>query len=61
MKTLDLNSYGVVEMTQQEMLAVEGGTWLGKAFTALGDFFITVGEAIDKLWQDLIDIYQSIV
>jgi hypothetical protein len=57
---LDLNSYGVVEMTQQEMLVVEGGTWLGNAFKAIGDAFVAVGEffkevaeAIEKLWGKL--------
>jgi hypothetical protein len=48
MKMLDLNSYGVVEMTQQEMLEVEGGTWVGDALIIAGEFLVEVGEAINK-------------
>jgi hypothetical protein len=60
MRTLDLNSYGVVEMTQQEMLEVEGGLWLvdaldaiGDAFVAIGEFFKEVAESIRTLWGKL--------
>jgi hypothetical protein len=60
MRTLDLNSYGVVEMTQQEMLVIEGGSWLGNAFKAIGDafiavgkFFISVGKAIDTFCTEI--------
>jgi hypothetical protein len=67
MKMLDLNSYGVVEMTQQEMLEVEGGAWHGKAFKAVGDafiavgkFFIAVGKAIDAFCAEVAEAFDSL-
>jgi hypothetical protein len=51
MKNLDLTSYGVAEMTQQELVNVEGGSWLsdlGKALKAIGKAIEEFGEWLEK-------------
>jgi len=41
MKNLDLNNYGVQEMNEKEMKAVDGGwSWLGAIVGALAGFVI---------------------
>lgn len=42
----DLESYGVVEMTQQEMLTVEGGSWLSSAWNGIKTAAVAVADAV---------------
>jgi hypothetical protein len=52
MKTFDLNAYGVTEMTQQEMLTVEGGNIFEDAWNwikAAGEY---VGAAASYYWSE---------
>ena len=56
MKNLD--SYGVVEMSQQDMMMVEGGSWFSNAVKAVGEF---ISEIVDVaiIVKKLIDTIKS--
>lgn len=45
MKKLELQNFGVVEMNNEEMVEVVGGSWFGRIAIALGfaAFIITTG------------------
>jgi hypothetical protein len=62
MKNFELNALGVVEMTQEEMILVDGenifktiGEAISKAVdaigSALGDAVDTAGEAVGQAWD----------
>lgn len=47
MNNLDLNAYGVVELTQQEMITVEGGNLLSDTLIGIGKFLLVIGFIIN--------------
>jgi hypothetical protein len=51
MKKLDLNAYGVMEMTQEEMILVDGGNIFRAIGEAIGNVIDVVGEAIGNAWR----------
>ncbi|MDR3340405.1 MAG: hypothetical protein LBT25_10015 [Candidatus Symbiothrix sp.] len=52
MKTFDLNAYGVTEMTQQEMLTVEGGNIFQGAWNWIKGAGEYVGAAAQYYWAE---------
>lgn len=46
MKTFNLNTYGVVEMSEQEMLVVEGGN----IFHKIANLFNAIGDLVDEIF-----------
>ncbi|GHT01067.1 hypothetical protein AGMMS49525_00850 [Bacteroidia bacterium] len=51
MKNLDLNAYGVSEMSQQEMKDVEGGSIFGKIVDWVEDAAEWVEDAAETAWN----------
>ncbi|MDR2144839.1 MAG: hypothetical protein LBE91_00060 [Tannerella sp.] len=47
MNRLDLNALGVAEMSQDELISVEGGS----IWSAIGDAFEAACEAIGEAWE----------
>jgi hypothetical protein len=48
MKNFDLNAYGVTEMSQQEMLSIDGGNIFKDAWNAICDAAETVWDWIKE-------------
>jgi hypothetical protein len=48
MKTLDLNAYGVSEMSLEEMVVVDGGG-LKEVLCAVGGILVAVGEWLQEI------------
>jgi hypothetical protein len=48
MRNLDLNAYGVREMTQREILSIDGGS----IFSAIGDWFSDAAEWVEEAVED---------
>lgn len=46
MKTLELNSYQVTEMTHSDMVITEGGSWLSRAWDNISYVAGIVADAI---------------
>jgi len=56
MKNLDLMSYGVVEMGQQEMLMIEGGNIFKKIGNAISDAVSAVEDAAIAVCNALVEM-----
>jgi hypothetical protein len=55
MKSFDLNAFGVREMTQQEMLDVDGGSIWGWIKNAAVDTWEWIEYAAEETWDWLTD------
>ncbi|MDR2836777.1 MAG: hypothetical protein LBV69_11425 [Bacteroidales bacterium] len=53
-KTLNLNAYGVMELNQQEMMAIEGGSFK-EVLCEIGNVIKVIGEAIKAVGDWVIE------
>jgi hypothetical protein len=62
MEKLDLNALGVVEMTQEEMILVDGGNIFVDAWNAIKDAAEAVWDAVcDFLKENTDDIVKALI
>jgi hypothetical protein len=53
MKNLDLNAYGVSEMSQQEMLTVDGGGLFSNILNAIRGIFAAIVNIISEAFSTI--------
>lgn len=49
MKNLEMNA-GMQELSFEEMANIEGGSWLGDAFIAIGELCTAIGKFINDVF-----------